>query len=152
MTFAQIIDRSEHATIADRYRKGNTLEQIGSEYGVSRERIRQIVAKLGVKSEDGGAAMRSFAKVAHKPKNNKSELRCLNSYGCSLEVLLSINGGLKVSAKGAPAHRYLRQKTTARHRGIGFDLTLPEWWEIWQASGKYEQRGRGKGYVMTRIG
>lgn len=39
----------------------------------------------------------------------------------------------------------------AKYRGIEFHLTFEEWWDIWNQSGKYEQRGRGAGkYCMSR--
>ena len=48
-------------------------------------------------------------------------------------------------------HKYNCQKGKAKHRGIDFNLTFDEWWEIWQQSGKWEQRGFRKGqYVMSR--
>jgi hypothetical protein len=41
----------------------------------------------------------------------------------------------------------------ARQRGIAFLLTFKEWWAIWEASGKWEQRGYHRGqYVMARNG
>ncbi len=41
----------------------------------------------------------------------------------------------------------------ARQRDIAFLLTFDEWWSIWNASGKWEQRGARKGhYVMARLG
>ena len=53
-----------------------------------------------------------------------------------------------------PTKKYLRQKTCAiTQRGIEFTLTFQEWWDIWQQSGKWEERGRKKGqYVMSRYG
>jgi len=49
--------------------------------------------------------------------------------------------------------RYFEQKQAARQRGISFELTFDQWFAIWQDSGKWELRGRGKGsYVMSRIG
>ena len=41
----------------------------------------------------------------------------------------------------------------ARLRGIDFTLTFEQWWDIWQQSGKWNERGRKKDqYVMSRIG
>jgi hypothetical protein len=41
----------------------------------------------------------------------------------------------------------------ARQRGVAFLLTFDEWWGIWNASGKWEQRGARKDhYVMARLG
>jgi hypothetical protein len=48
---------------------------------------------------------------------------------------------------------YWRHKSQAKWRGIPFLLTFEEWWAIWQASGRWEQRGPRKGYyVMGRHG
>jgi len=52
-----------------------------------------------------------------------------------------------------PRGRYHSQKSRALERGIEFLLTFEEWWDIWQASGKWDQRGRHRGqYVMARFG
>lgn len=41
----------------------------------------------------------------------------------------------------------------ARQRRVAFLLTFDEWWAVWEASGKWEQRGARKGhYVMGRLG
>lgn len=59
---------------------------------------------------------------------------------------------LKLWWKG-PRGRYHKHKFNAKHRGIAFLLTFEEWWDIWQASGKWEQRGqRGDQYAMARFG
>ena len=48
-------------------------------------------------------------------------------------------------------NKYSCQKSKAKHRGIDFELSFNEWWDIWQQSGKWEQRGFRKGqYVMSR--
>jgi hypothetical protein len=50
-------------------------------------------------------------------------------------------------------YKYTMHKCIARKRGIDFNLTYTEWWNIWQASGHWEQRGRKAGqYCMSRIG
>jgi hypothetical protein len=47
----------------------------------------------------------------------------------------------------------MQHKGKSRYRGIEFLLTFEEWWSIWQASGKWELRGRRRGqYVMARYG
>jgi hypothetical protein len=48
---------------------------------------------------------------------------------------------------------YSRHKLRAARRKIDFLLTFEEWTAIWQASGKWEQRGTRRGqYVMARYG
>lgn len=51
-----------------------------------------------------------------------------------------------------PKGRYMRQKVNARARGIAFQLSFTEWWDIWQVSGKWSERGtKGYNYVMCRM-
>jgi hypothetical protein len=46
---------------------------------------------------------------------------------------------------------YYFQKSSARRRGVPFLLTFDEWWATWEASGKWEQRGRSnEHYCMAR--
>lgn len=50
-----------------------------------------------------------------------------------------------------PKGRYTRHKANAKQRGVAFALTFTQWWDIWQASGKWDERA-SDGYVMCRIG
>jgi hypothetical protein len=53
------------------------------------------------------------------------------------------------TAKG----KYSIQKRKAKRRGIAWELSFEEWWTIWEASGKWSERGWGKDkYVMCRYG
>ena len=52
-----------------------------------------------------------------------------------------------------PVPKYHAHRQDAKRRGIPFLMTLEEWWDIWQSSGKWEQRGPRRGqYVMARFG
>lgn len=51
-----------------------------------------------------------------------------------------------------PSAAFLSQRSNAARRGIGWELTFVQWWKIWRDSGHWEQRGRGQGYCMARIG
>jgi hypothetical protein len=52
-----------------------------------------------------------------------------------------------------PIHKYHSHRRGAERRGIDFLFTFEEWWEMWQNSGKWEQRGNFKGqYCMARKG
>lgn len=148
----RIILSDEHESIADRYRNGETLQQIGRDYGVSRERIRQIVTKQGCNSFSGGASVRALLNAIHRPKSTKAEQACMSVYGCSIDRRTEINAGLNVCHKGSPALRYREQRRNAIGRGIDWEITFPEWWSVWQESGNWEQRGRGYGFCMARIG
>ena len=49
--------------------------------------------------------------------------------------------------------KYLDHRYNAKKRGVAFLLTKTQWWDIWQKSGHWEQRGHKQGqYVMSRYG
>jgi hypothetical protein len=48
---------------------------------------------------------------------------------------------------------YYLQKSNAKRRGVGWELTFDKWLEIWRRSGHLEERGVTKGrYCMARRG
>jgi hypothetical protein len=48
-------------------------------------------------------------------------------------------------------HAYTGQKGMAKTRGIRWNLTFEEWCDIWFASGKWAERGKGGNqYCMAR--
>lgn len=52
-----------------------------------------------------------------------------------------------------PVHKYHSQRLCAQTRGIEWLFTFDTWWQVWQESGKWEQRGQGiDQYVMSRPG
>jgi hypothetical protein len=49
--------------------------------------------------------------------------------------------------------KWLKQRNRAKERKIVFNLTFEEWWDWWQATGHYHERGCKLGqYCMSRIG
>lgn len=83
----------------------------------------------------------------------------LDSYSCTKEFWIELRDiGLKMVEAGAsgdttPLRAFGHQRQAAvMRRNIQWKLTLPEWWAIWQDSGKWEQRGVGRGYMMCRKG
>lgn len=60
-------------------------------------------------------------------------------------------GGIVVAYRDKNRSIWYTQKAHARRRRIPFLLTFEEWWDIWQQSGHWEERGRKMGqYVMSR--
>ena len=52
-----------------------------------------------------------------------------------------------------PQDAFRDQKRSAFNRNILWEFTFEEWWAVWEASGKWEQRGRKSGqYCMARYG
>lgn len=129
--------------MADMYRQGLTLAVIGEQYGITRERVRQLLRKAGVDAQSGGVHV--VAKLKVDRQNRQRDAASLARYGITFAEIQALR------ANGATA-AFRSHKNSARNRGIPFTLTLADWWAVWSASGKWAQRGRGKGrYCMSRI-
>ena len=128
---------------------GKTLAQIGESIGVTRQRVHQIVAKLpnGKELMRRSNEIRLAEKQAKKDsvKSSKSDARARHLFG------LSRADYVRLRELGA-YRAYRAQHANAGKRGIDWGFTLASWWAVWEASGKWAQRGRGHGYVMARHG
>lgn len=138
-------------SIAARYRAGETLEQIGQSFGITRERIRQLLRMVSVSSCEGGARVRKEKKVAARLA--RMDRASFAKNGMSREDYLRINGPENRIRGMRPSRYFQQQMNNARIRGIPFELTFADWWKLWVDSGKWNVRGRGHGaYVMSRHG
>lgn len=151
----------EYAMIEE-YKQGKTLAEIGSEYDITRERVRQLISKHGVKRQQGGGFVRTTGNRIAKEKQRAEKksarvARWEKFFGCSWDMITAINGKPWVRTPkmraDCPCNAYYNQWHAAFYvRNVGWEINLVDWWRIWQESGHWEQRGRGKGYCMTRIG
>lgn len=131
--------------MATAYRNGETLQQIGDRFGLCRERVRRIIAELGLTRRDGGHHAR--AKVKSAAKAADLEARTLQKWGCSRQQYLEIRSSTKTM------NAFFSQRANADKRGVEWKLTFWQWYSAWQESGKWDQRGRGAhDYVMCRHG
>jgi DNA-binding CsgD family transcriptional regulator len=124
------------------YQSGQTLQEIGSQFGVTRERVRQLITKFhGLRAADGG--QRVTATLARAARLNKIEARHQQKYGCSRAQYRML--------KKTRATRAFTELNRNSHRdGYAVDLTLWQWWTLWQESGHWDDRGRGHGYWLFR--
>lgn len=144
------------------YSSSQTLEQIGERYGLTKERVRQILKKeLGLSGKDGSHSVQAEERRREKKreKDARREALSFKRYGCSYNQLQGIRKiGKKMMGEGSgfcqtPIGAFRTQKSNARRRGIEWNLSFCEWWKIWQESGKWPERGLSKGgYVMARFG
>lgn len=131
------------AAMAAMYRQGITLKAIGEKFGVTRERVRQILKTVGMNGKDGGAHFRSASKKSHDPDRLATRIR--QKWGLDVETWR------RLRADGTIL-RYTQQRNNARSRAIPFLLSFSQWYAIWQASGKLDLCGRGKGkFCMSRL-
>jgi len=141
--------------VIDSYLSGETLEQVGKKYAITRERARQIIKQAGIDFKKCGAYAQKIIKkqASADALKKQKDKKCIDIYGCKNDELLSLNDGFIRSKKQSKAHRYLRQKRNAAYRGVVFNLTFPQWVDVWNQSGLYDSRGRGiDGYCMSRRG
>ena len=132
-----------NAKMVRMYQQGLTLEKIGQQMKLTRERVRQILRKAGVTATDGGQALTSGIRKDHA--QSKTEARYMLKYGMPRAVVRQLQ-------QDGVTRAFQSQEKHSRIRGVRWDLSFAEWFAIWQASGKLHLRGRGKGkYVMSRI-
>lgn len=130
--------------MAAMYQQGVTLARIGEKYGVTRERVRQIISReFGIGRNDGGQHFAVSTRT--KPAKETPDQRAMRLWGVSHAVWRECKENGLIRA-------FTQQRRTAASRAISFSLTFKQWLSVWEASGKVNQRGRGKdGYCMSRI-
>jgi hypothetical protein len=142
----------------DAYLSGRTLAEIGAEHGVTRERVRQIITKhFGCLARDGGKSFQ--ARINRDKRLARLDAEAMQRWGCTRQqyaVLRRLTARLQsqgISREKTPIGAFAAQRSNAARRFISWELTLWEWWTIWQKSGKWSRRGRGRGrFVMCRKG
>lgn len=126
---------------------GKVLQDIGDVFNISRERVRQILKSMGVDPKDGGRAFKYRQNKALKESIRLN--KWLPIYQCTVrELEARIGRDTKFYGKKY-ALAYYKHRYNAKNRGIGFELSFPEWFDIWVKSGHLDGRGNG-GYVMAR--
>lgn len=107
-------------------------------------KMREVAAKLHCSAQYVSlVVLQHGVKRPNKPKPDDPWLKTLGISREEKEHLSSI-GALKA---------FRVQRDNAKKRGIGWNITLAEWWKLWTDSGKWEQRGCLKGqFVMSRHG
>lgn len=131
------------ARMATMYRQGITLQSIGDKFGVTRERVRQLLRRAGVETDEGGKTKCASMKRAAQKQ----------SVAAKIEAKWGVPYGVWKECRAARiVHKYERQVQNSRARGIPFHLTFAQWLAIWQTSGKLRLCGRGKGrYCLSRL-
>lgn len=137
------------------YKQGKTLQEIGEAYGISRERVRQLIKPLGLSGSNSGRSLKSASERTDRKAtlNSNRDRRTKLTYGCDYLTAIDSNEGKPLSDKKSAAYLYLIQRKNAiYHRDIGWEITFPEWIMIWKESGRWAERGKAKGkYCMGRI-
>ena len=129
--------------VVERLRSGDTLASVGVSLGVSRQRVLQIAQAYGV---DASAGIQLRRQRRQKDFAAEQDARCRSTRGLSYTEYRRLLG---LSSK--PTYAFQQQRRNAKLRGIPWHLSLGDWWRVWEASGRWSERGRG-GYGLWRIG
>lgn len=70
-------------------------------------------------------------------------------YQRNRQRILSLRKEREEKWLATPKGKYSVQKRHAKQRKIPWELTFEQWWNIWQESGKWDERSE-TGYVMCR--
>lgn len=161
LTPTMLVDRPSSelraAIFAELYQSGHTLRQIGDNWGVSYERVRQILKKnFGISRFDSGRYARVQEK--HRQRDNARAERHYCRYKCSREAREKLHEVGRAMQKAGyrrqkwPTHVFIQQRNNMRRQGICWELSLLDWWQIWLDSGHWLDQGRGRGkYRLCRV-
>ena len=101
------------------YRDGKTLQEIGNQYGVTRELVRQVMSLYGISGNDGGAAIRHFINIDDRASREASRVAGLErfkqkTWGLTVDAYWRIRAdhGYK------PFCAFNSQRNNAKKRGI----------------------------------
>lgn len=147
-------DANRANEMAALYTSGQTMQEVGDHFGVSRQYVEQVLRKLGVPQRSGGVSTRILLSLdKFRAKRDARDARLFKKWGLSAAEYDALVATYGASTTGtSPLKRFMEQRGTAGTRGVAWEITFKEWWTIWQESGHWEQRGRGYGYVMARYG
>lgn len=140
------VSAQQHREICAIYKAGLTQTALSKQFGVSKARIQQILKASGVNSDEGGRAEIKRQAQAQKDREH------VNKFGCTKSQLDGVRQATR-SGSHDPFNLFKSQQRHAMRRGVKWKLNFWDWWNIWQESGHWEQRGRGVGsYCMCRNG
>ena len=139
---ASMIARNEG--IVASFMAGESMKEIGNRLGLSREYIRQVIAKHGMTAAQGGFAHQVALKREAKRKQKEERQAQLKSK--FLEQWGTPRGAVSANPE---VLAYLGFRWNVKRRGITNTLTFFQWKDIWAKSGILGRPGQGQ-YGLTR--
>lgn len=145
--------RNQHernSLIGALYKQGATMEEIASRFELTRQRIQQVISRtLNLSRKDGGGALKAERRQQERQRLKDEKCRLKWGMTCSEKNTFAKLHGTK------PFLAFKDQKQNSKRRNIAFLLSFQEWWDLWQSSGHWGERGKKGGkhlYVMSRHG
>ena len=132
--------RRRAVAMAEMYTSGKTLVAIGREFGISAERVRQILSKIGISGVDGGRSISTAKKWAEYAVSQ--DARYMAKSGCTREQWLQIPRKIRHQCWGK------RSQVTYEYGAQAWAMTHWEYYLEVKKAGVEISRG---GLGMTRI-
>lgn len=129
--------------MANRYLKqGQTLEEIGAAYNISRARVHQILKRAGIDTKVGGAALRA-KKRAQKTEQQRMavEAEKAKKFGLNVKEFMKLkeeNGnGVYMNNPDSLFYGFMTYKRNQQRHypDVPFLMTFSEWDQLWRKSG-----------------
>lgn len=142
------------AQLAEKYKSGMTLEEIGATESVTRERVRQLLAMVDISGKDGGAHKHAISRSAaiESQKVSRREIRCQKVYGCAFREFVAVanSNSLVRNKSNRLLSLYWHHRTTAQRAAIEWGFSLPQYAELIGDRAHLFKRARD-GLVLSRI-
>lgn len=122
---------------------GHTQKAIAADYKVTKQRIQQGLLSRGITADQSPRIAKQRQAKAETLEARLS--RYMPGVRCTRREYLAI---IQAEPKSIRAWRRFLRNADARE--VPVELTFPQWWAIWQESGRWADRGVGKGYGMFR--
>lgn len=148
--YSTLLERNK--IIVEKYKKGIPMTEIGILFDLTRQGIQLILKKENIDLKNGGASKRAINKnnkINKQIKNNQKKT-CEDKWGCTIEQWQLLRD-MHEEFQKTPIARFIQHRSNAKREKIKWNLSLWDWWEFWNLSGKYTERGRGPGkFCMSR--
>ena len=150
--------KSRNKEIVSKFKQGQTLASIGLDYGISRQAVQILVKRCKLDRTKGGyfgSAKRVKERASHKKELNREHTEHMNNkYGMDYKKVRKIQKEFNDPTQPTltnPTYIFFRKQQNAINALIEWDLTFGEWWNLWEKSKKWKERGRkSHEYVLGR--
>lgn len=142
-------DEARNQEMIRRFRAGETSVDLSKAFGIVPSAVMSLLRRYGLTRYDGGLQVSAKVKRGVRPPKKAHAVEAAyRKHDCKAADFSSFEQFREARFK------FKCQKSRAKTRGIDWQLTLGQWWAIWSASGKWEQRGRAnaESAVMARKG
>lgn len=123
------MSEKRNSLMVDRFVNENTsMTDLAVEHGITRERVRQILWKSGLRRADG---FKALSKGARRDAATRArwDRRCEYKYGCDFETVRKVTGRDRfIGLRSHPLlKKYEDHRNTASRHGIPWQLTLVQY-------------------------